>query len=236
LSDLRPPTIEQENWVKFLARKTLKTFLRLQLDSFETLDIHPTNQSGRHSDKQYGVSGWEMIARKAVYKGIVLSYAGVIAERIMLTWQTLLSASILDEPFPIEVQLKLNEADLSASLSSALLCSFLDDLRPGWNVAPPGHDQLQGEPCSVRLQDNLVIIADAYDRGLLGLKLEAEQGGRILRIQQWQLSALCGTHMDAVRGNTPFENCYDLGESACIYAVNVKEGSLEVRARLTVIP
>lgn len=171
-----------------------------------------------------------------MYKGIVLSYAEVIAERIMLTWETLLSASILNEPFPIEVRLKLNEADLSASLSSSLLCSFLDDLRPGWNGAPPGHDQLQGEPCSVQLQDKLLIIADAYDRGLLGLKLEAEQDGRILRIQQWQLSALYGTPMDAVRENTPDEKCYDLGESACIHALKMGEGSLEVRARVTVIP
>lgn len=117
------PTSKQSRIISTVLSPAVRLWLRSQLEQAD--DLHVTIEAGDRQLLSGSISRVSVSAQKAVYRGIVLSQAQVVGERIRTNLRQLLRGKPLRllEAFPVSGEIQLNEADVNASLRSPLLAN-----------------------------------------------------------------------------------------------------------------
>jgi hypothetical protein len=107
--------------------KAVKLWLRSQVSQISTLEVD-IQASDRQILSGY-VPGVSIVALNAVYQGLHLTQVQLVAESIQLNIGSILKGQPLrlQHQVPVVGELTLEEKDLNASLSSALLLTALND-------------------------------------------------------------------------------------------------------------
>lgn len=113
-----------------LLEKALLVLLKSQLDDCGDLNVAV---GGSNWDLLRGkVKRIEVSAKKAVYKGIVLSEVGLAASNVRAK---LGKNRLFQQPFIVHANIRVREQDFNTSLTSSILSSSLNDILPRYSQA-----------------------------------------------------------------------------------------------------
>lgn len=203
-------------------RPLLQLWVRSQLTTVEALKIRVV--AGDREFLQGQLQKIELQAITAVYQGLQLGRATLVAERIFLQWQPVVQ---LRAPLVAKLQVELTPEDLAASLASPLLESGLADLL----VRAFGQNPLAGRATTwetARLDANAIVLTSRDARLELGLATVAAAKDNFLRLApvRLQLGDRC-LEADAV--------AFDLGDGA-IECWAIAGDRLQLRGQVAIRP
>ena len=127
---------KQREIISKILSPALRLWLRSQVDRVEELDLHITGRA-RQILRGY-VPSVSLNSSGAVYQGLHLGQVQLAGENIRINLGQVLRGEPLRllEPVRVQGQVLLEEADLTASLSSSLLSNAVTDLLQTWLEAP----------------------------------------------------------------------------------------------------
>jgi hypothetical protein len=221
----------------------IKLFLRTQVDRVEELKIE-IKGGDRQIVKGY-IPSVGLKTDYAVYQGIHLRQVQVTGENIRVNLAQVLKGKPLRllEPVPIKGNLRLEEADLQASLSSSLLSQGLDEflliLLEANGVKEPAQvlENYQITWQKINLNDDLVVITGmitAKDGTVsplairTGLSLSNNHTLNFYPLEIDIFSELLETSID--------RHEIDLGEEVILEELSLALGQLSCCGGLTVLP
>ena len=142
----------------------VKLYLRSQTEAAENLQVKIVGKN-KQIIKGYIPEIW-LSCDRAIYQGLHLSQVELNGTNIAVNLSEVIKKQPLKllEPILVEIQLKLNAADLQASLDSALLQSGLSDL---WQLIlatqnDPELADLQIEWQTIAIADRLLHLTGVY--------------------------------------------------------------------------
>ena len=118
----------QSQIISRILASALRLWLKSQVERLEALQIEITG--GDRAIVRGHLESVFLASRQVVYQGLSLGQVQLKGEKIRLNLSQVLKGQPLQllEPVPVTAQVLLEESQLSASLSSALLCDALTNL------------------------------------------------------------------------------------------------------------
>lgn len=227
----------------------IRLWLRTQLESVE--DLQFTIEAGDRQLLSGAIPRVIVAASKAVYQGLHLSHANLVAERIQINLGQILRGHSLQlqAAFPIRGDVRLDEADLNTSLRSPLLAggivefllALLQEGLDGVNAPLPDAAAVRLENTQIQLHTDRLILAttlveeNAPPRAIAletGFRLEQ---GNLLRLNRPQLLPHLHTQertdLNHLDGYT-----FDLGREVYLEEMKLEQGRVLCRGQVWVTP
>jgi len=236
-------TTKQSRIISTVLSPALNLWLRSQVSQVEDLQIKI--EGGDRQILSGHVPGVSILAAHAVYQGIYVSKVQLKGENIRINLGQVIKGKPLRllEPIPVSGQLRLEAADLKASLQSPLLSNaftellstllqaggvqnptdVLNDYQITWQQATLEADQftLVGEMTEVNGTVTPIVIRS-------GLQLASSHELRLAPLEIQMNSAFPINNLDSYH--------IDLGTEVDLEELNLTPGQLICRGSLKVIP
>lgn len=255
-SELSPEPLQdstatrQRGLISSVLSPAVRLWLRAQLDHVE--DLQFTVEAGDRQLLSGAIGRVSVSASKAVYRGLHLSQAEVIAENIRTNLRQVVRGKPLRllEAFPLVGSVLLSETDLNTSLRSSLLAAGMAEfLLKLLQAGLDGQSQLTHlKARDVWLQDsqirlghgNLTLAATLLSAGMPPMPVILKTGfclenGNQLRLDRPQrlthFDDEAGTAIAALDGYT-----FDLGSSVCFETLTLEPTQLACKGQVMVMP
>jgi LmeA-like phospholipid-binding len=213
----------------------LKLWLRSQVSQIQELELEI-----QASDRQIlsgCVPSVSIFASHAVYQGIHLTKIQLLAENIRINIGSVLKGKPLKllETVPVAGELMLEEKDLNASLSSALLSTALNDVLV---KLVPEHSQNSKSTSwqKITLDNNQLVLSGTLTTENDLTSLEMGLSLELLTGQQLQLSQILIKQNQKALLENNHGHSIDLGSDVDIQELTLIPGKLECRGRINVNP
>ncbi|AFZ04023.1 DUF2993 domain-containing protein [Calothrix sp. PCC 6303] len=214
--------------------KALKLWLRSQTTKIGHLDLKI-----EASDRQLlsgSIPQVSIFAQNAVYQGLHLTEANLIAENIRINIGSVLKGQPLKllEAIPVFGNVVLTEEDLNASLASTLLSNALNDalikLIPDYSAKSK---KIVWQKIILANNYLLLFPADDFQSSYLSeIMLELELlNGHELKIKAKTIAAYANAETD-----TKYEEYLDLGTDVDIQELNLNPGKLTCQGKININP
>jgi hypothetical protein len=254
------PTIQVESEVEQVSRRrgshmiapvvsaAVQFWLRSQLDHVENLQVKI--ESGDRQFFSGCIQQVTLAAQKAVYQGLHLSQVDLVGEKIRVNLGQVLRGKPLRllEPIPVTGNVRLQEADLNASLQAPLLANAVSEfLLVLLKANPELLGDLVSEDQASEFQNFTATIAP--DRLTLGATLTSGsntipiairtglqvENDRELKLvnPEWlpNFTAKRGFAIAELNGYT-----FDLGSETTLQKLNLEAGQIHCQGSITIIP
>lgn len=218
-------------------------WLRSQLQQIQDLQIKITG-SDRQIFSGY-VPGIFLATNYAIYQGLHLSQVQIRGENIRINLGQIIKGKPLRllEPIPVTGQLRLEEADLKASLQSPLLSTALTDLLlallEAGGIANPTHVlqdwQISWQEVAINT-DKLTLYGILTDVAGNTTPLIIRTGLQLASGHQLRLHPLHIEGSPELKSVSLSEFQIDLGSEVKLEELSLTSGQLFIRGGLTVIP
>ncbi|NJR19729.1 MAG: DUF2993 domain-containing protein [Calothrix sp. CSU_2_0] len=216
----------------------LKLFLRSQVSDIQDLEIDI-----QANDKQLltgTIPKLSIFANRAVYQGLHLTSIQLTAENIRVDISSVLKGQPLRllEVIPITGKLILEESDLNASLTSALLSTALNDalikLLPEFSL----NSKIIMWKKVILDKNKLILFAnpDTEDDTKLQTPLKVGIGLELLNSNQLKLTLTDYPHSQPIGSESEKEHYFDLGSDVEIEDLTITPGKLICCGRINVNP
>jgi hypothetical protein len=243
------PVTKQSRIISHVLSPAIRLWLRAQLEHVE--DLQFTIEAGDRQLLSGAIPRVVVAASKAVYQGLHLSCANLVAEKIQINLGQILRGHSLQlqAAFPIRGNVRLDEADLNTSLRSPLLAGGIRDFLlillqeglEGVSAPLPDAATLHLENTQIQLHTDRLILAttlleeNAPPRTIVletGFRLEQ---GNLLRLSRPQrlphLQSQEGIPLNDLDGYT-----FDLGSEVCLEEMKLEAGRVVCRGQVWVTP
>jgi hypothetical protein len=243
------PTIQVESEVEQVSRRrgshmiapvvsaAVQFWLRSQLDHVENLQVKI--ESGDRQFFSGCIQQVTLAAQKAVYQGLHLSQVDLVGEKIRVNLGQVLRGKPLRllEPIPVTGNVRLQEADLNASLQAPLLANAVSEFllvllkaNPellGDLVSEDQASEFQNFTATLTSGSNTIPIAIRT-----GLQVENDRELKLVN-PEWlpNFTAKRGFAIAELNGYT-----FDLGSETTLQKLNLEAGQIHCQGSITIIP
>ena len=221
--------------VKNLLSTALKLWLKSQVSKVSQLEVEINAK-----DRQI-LSGCvpfvSIRAQDAIYQGIHITQVNLVAENIRINIGSVLKGKPfkLLETVPVTGELRVNEEDLSASTSSALLSDALNDILA---TVLPNHwsKSKLNKWQNISIQNNsLVILATSYTQGK-PLAVEITIGLNLITNHELKISPIRAINNTELLLNDENGRLIDLGAEVDIQYFSLGSRQLNCSGKVNVNP
>lgn len=213
----------------------VKLWLRTQVSHVEQLQVEIVG-----GDRQI-ISGRipsvSIVAQKAVYQGLHLSFVNLIAKNICINISSVLKGQQLKlvEKIPVFGELSQEEVDLSASLSSKLLSTALNDvlvkLLPEYSANSKSTSWQK-----ITIKDGSVVIFAIIDQENNPQPLDICMGLKLLSPQELKIAPISVTSNTKTLFESDEGEYIDLGSDVSIQELEIIPGKIICRGTINVNP
>ena len=215
--------------------KAIKLWLRTQVDHIEQLQLDI--QAGNRQILSGYIPSVSIIADKAVYQGLHLSFIDLVAENIRINIGSILKGEQLRllENVSVFCELSQVESDFSASLSSTLLSTALNDILANFL----SEDTLNSNSISwqeLEIKDNQMIINATIDEENNPQALLFCLGLNLLSTHELRIAPISVTSNTKTLFESSDGEYLDLGSDVEIQDLNLLPGKIICRGMINVNP
>ena len=210
-------------------------WLRTQVDHIEQLQLDI--QAGNRQILSGYIPSVSIIADKAVYQGLHLSFIDLVAHNIRINIGSILKGEQLRllENVSVFCELSQVESDLSASLSSTLLSTALNDILAKFLWS----DTLNNHSISwqkVQIKDNQLVINATIDEENNPQALLFCLGLNLLSTHELRIAPISVTSNTKTLFESSDGEYLDLGSDVEIQDLNLLPGKIICRGMINVNP
>ena len=215
--------------------KAIKLWLRTQVDHIEQLQLDI--QAGNRQILSGYIPSVSIVAEKAIYQGLHLSFIDLVAQNIRINIGSILKGEQLRLLEKVSVFCKLSqvEEDLSASLSSTLLSTALNDILAKFLWS----DTLNNHSISwqkVQIKDNQLVINATIDEENNPQALLFCLGLNLLSTHELRIAPISVTSNTKTLFESSDGEYLDLGSDVEIQDLNLLPGKIICRGMINVNP
>ena len=213
--------------------EAIKFWLRTQVSHIEQLQLDI--QAGNRQILSGYIPSVSIIADKAVYQGLHLSFIDLVAQNIRINIGSILKGEQLRLLEKVSVFCKLSqvEEDLSASLSSTLLSTALNDILAKFLWS----DSLNNNSISwqkVQIKDNQLVINATIDEENNPQALDICVGLNLLSTHELRIAPIFVTSNTKTLFESSDGEYLDLGSDVEIQDLNLLPGKIICRGMINV--
>jgi hypothetical protein len=221
-----------------LLKGALKLFLRSQVSDIQDLEIDI-----QASDRQI-LSGTipklSVFANRAVYQGLHLTSVQLTAENIHVNISSVLKGKPLQllEVIPVDGKLILEESDLNASLTSALLSTALKDALVKLIPEVSANSKTIIWEKIILSNNQLILFANQHHKAerTLQTPLKIGIGLELLSSNKLKLTLVDHPHSQSISSESEKEHHFDLGCDVKIEDLTTTPGKLTCCGRININP
>ncbi|MBF2015234.1 MAG: DUF2993 domain-containing protein [Rivularia sp. T60_A2020_040] len=213
----------------------IKLWLRTQVSHVEQLQVEILG-----GDRQI-ISGniptVSIVAQKAVYQGLHLSFINLVAKNICIDISSILKGKNLQllEKISVFAELNQQEADLSASLSSTLLSTVLNDVLVKFLPEYSANSKsISWE--KITIKDGLFVIFAVIDQENNPQPLDICMGLKLLSPHELSIAPICVTSNTKTLFESHEGEYIDLGFDIEIQELQIIPGKIICRGIINVNP
>ncbi|MEM7713218.1 MAG: DUF2993 domain-containing protein [Cyanobacteria bacterium P01_A01_bin.68] len=215
--------------------EAIKFWLRTQVSHIEQLQLDI--QAGNRQILSGYIPSVSIVAKKAIYKGLHLSFIDLVAQNIRINIGSILKGEQLRLLEKVSVFCKLSqvEEDLSASLSSTLLSTALNDILSKFLSS----DSLNNNSISwqkVQIKDNQLVIKATIDEENNPQALDICVGLNLLSTHELRIAPISVTSNTKTLFESSDGEYLDLGSDVEIQDLKLIPGKLICRGMINVNP
>ncbi len=235
--------------ISTIVAPAVQLWLRSQVEQIDNLQVQI--EAGDRQILSGHIPHVRVAARQAVYQGLHLSQIQLLGQNIRVNLGQVIRGKPLQllQPIPVEADLRLQEADLNASLAAPLMVSAVADLLNQLVQADPSLVDILGPQPQSEALENLQILLEA-EQLTLGMSLRSQQGKIIPFALRTQLSLASPrqlrfdsphwlTNLKAKRG-FPLEGLegflIDFGPEVALTELTLAASQLVCRGCITIMP
>jgi len=213
----------------------IKLWLRTQVSHIEELklDIQASNRQILSGC----VPTVSIVAKNAVYQGLYLSFVNLVANNIRINIGSVLKGEQLRllEKVPVQGELSQVESDLSASLSSTLLSTALNDILIQFLPEHRQNSKLISWQ-KVQVTDNQLAINATIDKENNPQPLDICIGLNLLSPHELSIAPIYVTSNTKTLYESSEGECIDLGSDVEIQYLQLLPGKIICRGMINVNP
>jgi len=215
--------------------EAIKFWLRTQVSHMEQLQLDI--QAGNRQILSGYIPSVSIVAEKAIYQGLHLSFIDLVAQNIRINIGSILKGEQLRLLEKVSVFCKLSqvEEDLSASLSSTLLSTALNDILAKFLWS----DSLNNNSISwqkVQIKDNQLVINATIDEENNPQALDICVGLNLLSTHELRIAPISVTSNTKTLFESSDGEYLDLGSDVEIQDLNLIPGKIICRGMINVNP
>ena len=215
--------------------EAIKFWLRTQVSHIEQLQLDI--QAGNRQILSGYIPSVSIVAEKAIYQGLHLSFIDLVAQNIRINISSILKGEQLRLLEKVSVFCKLSqvEEDLSASLSSTLLSTALNDILAKFLWS----DSLNNNSISwqkVQIKDNQLVINATIDEENNPQALDICVGLNLLSTHELRIAPISVTSNTKTLFESSDGEYLDLGSDVEIQDLNLLPGKIICRGMINVNP
>lgn len=215
--------------------EAIKFWLRTQVSHMEQLQLDI--QAGNRQILSGYIPSVSIVAEKAIYQGLHLSFIDLVAQNIRINIGSILKGEQLRllEKVPVFCKLSQVEEDLSASLSSTLLSTALNDILAKFLWS----DSLNNNSISwqkVQIKDNQLVINATIDEENNPQALDICVGLNLLSTHELRIAPISVTSNTKTLFESSDGEYLDLGSDVEIQDLNLIPGKIICRGMINVNP
>ncbi|BAY85800.1 hypothetical protein NIES267_53010 [Calothrix parasitica NIES-267] len=215
--------------------EAIKFWLRTQVSHMEQLQLDI--QAGNRQILSGYIPSVSIVAEKAIYQGLHLSFIDLVAQNIRINIGSILKGEQLRLLEKVSVSCKLSqiEEDLSASLSSTLLSTALNDILAKFLWS----DSLNNNSISwqkVQIKDNQLVIKATIDEENNPQTLDICVGLNLLSTHELRIAPISVTSNTKTLFESSDGEYLDLGSDVEIQDLNLIPGKIICRGMINVNP
>ena len=215
--------------------EAIKFWLRTQVSHIEQLQLDI--QAGNRQILSGYIPSVSIVAEKAIYQGLHLSFIDLVAQNIRINIGSILKGEQLRLLEKVSVFCKLSqvEEDLSASLSSTLLSTALNDILAKFLWS----DSLNNNSISwqkVQIKDNQLVINATIDEENNPQALDICVGLNLLSTHELRIAPIFVTSNTKTLFESSDGEYLDLGSDVEIQDLNLLPGKIICRGMINVNP
>ena len=215
--------------------KAIKLWLRTQVSDIEQLQLDI--QAGDRQLISGCIPSVSIVAKSAVYQGLHLSKVDLVAKNIRINIGSVIKGQQLRllEKVPVIGEISQLEQDLSASLSSTLLSTALNDILI--KLLPECSQNSKSIIWqSVQIKDNSLVISATIDEDNNSQPLDICIGLNLLSPHELRIAPIFVTRNTKILLENSDGEYLDLGSDVEIQDLQLKNGKIICRGMINVNP
>ena len=215
--------------------KAIKFWLRTQVSDIEQLQLDI--QAGDRQLVSGCIPSVSIVAKSAVYKGLHLSKVDLVAKNIRINIGSVIKGQQLRllEKVPVVGEISQLEQDLSASLSSTLLSTALNDILI--KLLPECSQNSKSTSWQrVQIKDNSLVISATIDEDNNSQPLDICIGLNLLSPHELRIAPIFVTRNTKILLENSDGEYLDLGSDVEIQDLQLTNGKIICRGMINVNP